>query len=175
MADIEHILPQERRPKRGEDGSAVTKNGQQFADYVRLLAYSGARRNEALRVRWQDVDFDNEQLHVGSDGDTKNSETRSVDFNAKLKAHLQSMHKRSRQVSQWLFPVTAARQARRAGPKTVQGVAQPALVPDSNAKMPNFHFHDTATAPLRQHGRNVRRGLHDDRLMGRTQGRWQAS
>jgi integrase len=100
--DIERIC--QAALERSEDGSPVTKNGQQFADYVRLLAYSGARRNEALRLRWQDVDFDQEQLHIGSDGDTKNSETRTVDFNAKLKAHLQAMHKRSRQVSKWLFP-----------------------------------------------------------------------
>jgi hypothetical protein len=33
-----------------------TKNGVEFADYVRLLAYSGARMSECLRLKWSDVD-----------------------------------------------------------------------------------------------------------------------
>jgi hypothetical protein len=28
------------------------KNGQQLADYLRFLAFSGAREKEALRVKW---------------------------------------------------------------------------------------------------------------------------
>jgi len=122
----------------GEDGSPVTKNGQQFADYLRLLAYSGARRNEALRLRWTDVDFDRDQLHIGSDGDTKNSETRTVDFNAKLKTHLQSMHKRSRKVSKWLFP-SPQRGERDVPVKTFK---QSLDLVRTHAKMPSFHFHD---------------------------------
>ena len=46
-----------------EDGAPVTKNGQQFCDYVRLMAYSGARRNEALALRWADVDFQGRETH----------------------------------------------------------------------------------------------------------------
>lgn len=53
-------------------------NGQQLADYLKLLAYSGARRNEALRLRWLDVDWKNRQLTVGADGQTKNREARAV-------------------------------------------------------------------------------------------------
>jgi integrase len=135
-ADIESIC--QAALERSEDGSPVTKNGQQFADYVRLLAYSGARRNEALRLRWQDVDFDQEQLHIGSDGDTKNSETRTVDFNAKLKAHLQAMHKRSRQVSQWLFP--SPQRGKRDVP--VKTFRESLNLVRTHAKMPGFHFHD---------------------------------
>src|SRR5208283_4364335 len=67
---------------------AVTKNAQEFVDYVKLLAFSGARRNEALALRWPDVDFENEQLTIGAAGDTKNRTARVVDFNAKLRAHL---------------------------------------------------------------------------------------
>jgi integrase len=40
----------------------ATKNGQQFSDYVKLMAYTGARRNEALRLAWADVDWENKQL-----------------------------------------------------------------------------------------------------------------
>jgi integrase len=87
-----------------EDGEPVTKNWLQFCDYIRLLAYCGAREQEALRLRWPDVDFKGEQLTIGSDGDTKNKTARKVDFNPKLKAHLQEMHKRRAPDSEWLFP-----------------------------------------------------------------------
>jgi integrase len=95
-----------------EDGTPVTKNGQQFCDYVRLMAYSGARRNEALALRWADVDTEGEKLTIerqaggedGADETTKNATGRTVDFNAKLKAHLDDMKKRRAPDSQWLFP-----------------------------------------------------------------------
>jgi hypothetical protein len=70
------------------DGTPVTKNGQQFTDYVRLMAYCGAGRNETLALRWADVDFKREQLTIGAEGNTKNSTSRTVDFNPALKNHL---------------------------------------------------------------------------------------
>jgi integrase len=87
-----------------EDGSSVTKNWLQFCDYVRLLAYCGAREQEALALRWQDVDFERGQLIIGASGDTKNQTGRTVDFNPNLKAHLESMFQRRAPDSQWLFP-----------------------------------------------------------------------
>jgi len=87
-----------------EDGTPVTKNWLQFCDYIRLLSYCGAREQEALALRWQDVDFDREQLTIGSDGDTKNKTARKVDFNPKLKSHLLEMRKRRAPDSDWLFP-----------------------------------------------------------------------
>ncbi len=90
--------------EENEDGTPVTKNWLQFCDYIRLLAYCGAREQEALRLRWPDVDFEREQLTIGSDGDTKNKTARKVDFNPKLKAHLLEMQKRRAPDSEWLFP-----------------------------------------------------------------------
>ena len=87
-----------------KDGSPVTKNGQQFCDYIRLLAYSGAREQEAIALRWDDVDSDREQLTIGATEDTKNQTGQVVDFNAKLKAHLKEMSKRRAPDSEWLFP-----------------------------------------------------------------------
>ena len=83
---------------------AVSKNGVQFQDYIRFLQYSGARRSEALRVRWQDVDFERGHVTIGAEGDAKNREARHVDLNPKLEAHLKGMHKRRQPDSQWLFP-----------------------------------------------------------------------
>jgi integrase len=88
-----------------EDGSPVTKNWLQFCDYIRLLAYCGAREQEALALRWdRDVDFKRGQLTIGYEGDTKNGTARTVDFSPKLKAHLQAMQKRRAPDSEWLFP-----------------------------------------------------------------------
>jgi len=96
----------------GEDGKQVTKNGQQFCDYVRLMAYSGARRNEALALQWADVDFQGGRLTVerqagGADGEdqtTKNKTGRKVDFTPALRDHLQAMKTRRDPDSKWLFP-----------------------------------------------------------------------
>ena len=57
-----------------EAGLKASNNGQQLADYLRFLAYSGAREQEALRVRWSDVDFKQRPLTIGADGDAKNRE-----------------------------------------------------------------------------------------------------
>jgi integrase len=80
------------------------KNGVQLLDYLRLLAYSGARRDEALALKWEDVNFERKFLRIGADGFAKNSKARHVDFNAKLEAHLKEMATRKAPDSQWLFP-----------------------------------------------------------------------
>ncbi len=84
--------------------TAVTKNGREFADYLRFLQYTGAREQEALGTRWVDVDFDRGQVTIGAEGDTKNRSSRVVDFNPKLRSHLEDMHRRYAGVSEWLFP-----------------------------------------------------------------------
>jgi integrase len=82
----------------------ATKNAVQFIDYVKLMAFAGTRRDETLRLRWADVDWDNQQLTVGADGLAKNYKSRVVDFNAKLEAHLKQMKERRAPDSQFLFP-----------------------------------------------------------------------
>jgi integrase len=95
---------------RKEDGSPVTKNGQQFADYLRFMAFSGTRRNEALGTQWEDVDFDGEQLNIRRQVTSRGVETlknhgeRTLDLNAKLKALLLDLHSRRAPDSIWLFP-----------------------------------------------------------------------
>ena len=83
---------------------ALTKhkrNGQQFADFIRLLAYSGGRTSEVLKLTWRDVDFKNKVL-VFKGVDTKNRQTRRVDFNSNLQSHLGAML--TRKTSDALFP-----------------------------------------------------------------------
>ena len=80
------------------------KNGQQLADYILFLAFCGARCNEALQIKWADVDFTNRLVCIGADGSSKNSKARHVDFNPDLERHLLAMHSRRAPDSQWLFP-----------------------------------------------------------------------
>ncbi len=116
----------------------VTENAQQFTDYIKFLAYSGARRNEALAMRWQDVDFQQGQLTIGAEGDTKNRSARVVDFNPKLKQHLLDMKKRRAPDSEWLFP-SPQRGQRDIPAKTFR---ESLTLARTEAKMPNFNFHD---------------------------------
>jgi len=74
------------------------------------MSHCGARRNEALGMKWEDVDFENGQLFIRRQitargiEDLKNREQRVVDFNPKLRAHLLDMRQRRAPDSEWLFP-----------------------------------------------------------------------
>lgn len=81
------------------------RSGQEFADYIRFLAYSGCRMTEALQVKWYDVDWAKRQVLIGGlEGRTKNNESRYIDFSTKLEAHLKEMHSRRPPDTIWLFP-----------------------------------------------------------------------
>ena len=80
------------------------KNQVQVLDYLRLLAYTGARRDEALALKWDDVDFEKKLLRIGAGGVSKNSKSRYVNFNPQLEAHLKDMATRRVPDSDWLFP-----------------------------------------------------------------------
>lgn len=80
------------------------KNGQQLADYLCFLAFSGAREKEALRIKWADVDFESERVTIGADRLAKNWESRTVEFNPQLTALLGEMWQRCAPDSSWLFP-----------------------------------------------------------------------
>jgi integrase len=80
------------------------KNGEQLADYLRFLAFSGAREKEALRIKWADVDFERDRVTIGADRLTKNWESRTVEFNPQLGALLREMQARRAPDCSWLFP-----------------------------------------------------------------------
>jgi integrase len=138
--DLEKLCEAAAGERKDKDGVVVpvTENGVQFIDYIKFLAYCGARRNEALAMRWQDVDLKQRQLTIGAEGDTKNRSARVVDFNPKLKAHLLDMKSRRAPDSQWLFP-SPQRGDKDIPAKTFReslGLAR------TQAKMPDFNFHD---------------------------------
>jgi integrase len=128
----------ERRKNADGESVEVTKNAQEVVDYLKLLAYSGARRNEALALRWSDVDFERGQLTIGASGDTKNRTARVVDFNPKLRVHLRDMQKRKAPDSEWLFP-SPQRGKKDLGARTFQ---ESLKLVRNHAEMPEFHFHD---------------------------------
>jgi integrase len=153
-ADLEKLCAAALDTKEtGDKKVPVTENGQQFADYIRLMAYSGCRRNEALGLQWKDVDSKNGQLHVrrqithrskmDEKGEfksepLKNGEERTVDFNTKLRSHLEDMKERARGASDWIFP-SPQRGDKDIPAKTFRESCE--LVRD-RAKMPGFGFHD---------------------------------
>jgi integrase len=116
----------------------VSKNGSEFIDYIHLLAYSGARMAETLRLKWSDVDWERKQLTIGSDGLSKNHKARVVDFNAKLEAHLEDMQSRQAPDTEWLFPSPQRGNIDRPS-KTFR---ETLLLARTAAKMPKFAFHD---------------------------------
>lgn len=44
----------------------VSRNGEQLRDFLRLLAYTGARETEALRLKWAHVDFTGRRIFIGA-------------------------------------------------------------------------------------------------------------
>lgn len=116
----------------------ASKNGQEFADYVRLMGYCGGRMSETLRLKWSDVNWEKKQLTVGSDGLAKNHKARIVDFNPKLEGHLKAMLLRRAPDSEWLFPSPQRGDLDRPS-KTFR---ESLLLARKEANLPKFGFHD---------------------------------
>ncbi len=121
-----------------EKALGVSKNGVQLRDYLLFMAYSGARRDETLQIRWADIDFDRNQLVIGAEGGSKNRQPRHVDLNANLRDHLREMHGRRAPDSQWLFP-SPQRGDKDAPARTFMESLRLARMA---ADMPGFGFHD---------------------------------
>ncbi|HWY40912.1 MAG TPA: site-specific integrase [Chthoniobacterales bacterium] len=98
------VTPAEFDRLIGAAQSACDKNGKRLADYLRFLAFSGAREQEALHIKWADVDFERERVTIGANELTKNWESRAVEFNPQLGALLREMHAQRAPDCSWLFP-----------------------------------------------------------------------
>lgn len=73
--------------------------GQFLADYIKLMAYSGARKTAALTAKWSNVDWVNRQITFF----TKFDKHVVVDMNPRLEELLKDMASR-RTESDYLFP-----------------------------------------------------------------------
>ena len=129
----------------------LTKNGQQLNDFLRLLAFTGAREQEALRLRWSHVDFERRRIFIGADetftatamtigsgGTSKNRASRIVDFNPQLQELLREMHSRCAPDSDWLFP-SPQRGEKDIHAKTLR---ESFNLVRTKAELPNVGFHD---------------------------------
>jgi len=126
-----------RVAQKGEQGQPLL-NGQECADYLRLLCFSGARKAEATRLRWPDVDLKNRQITIGSDGEAKNRKWRVVDFNPDLEILLKEMQARKAPDSDWLFP--SPRRGNEDRP--VKEFRESLMLARAAAGLPKFGFHD---------------------------------
>ena len=92
-------------------------NGEQLRDFLRLLAGTGAREQEALALQWAHADFAGGKIHIGAPahfvaarftigkgGESKNWESRALDFNPQLETLLREMRARRAPDSATLFP-----------------------------------------------------------------------
>ena len=145
VADVERLCTVPFQPifhngrlARPDEKGAPLLNAQTFADYIRLMCYCGARLSETLRLRWDAVDWGQRQLTIGADGQTKNRQSRVVDFNEKLETHLKDMQARRTPGSQWLFPSPRSGDEDRPA-KTFR---ESLLLARLAAGLPNFAFHD---------------------------------
>ena len=83
--------------------AGVTQNAVLLRYFLSFLALCGARENEALAVRWADVDFESRLVTTGADGKAK-TRHRSVNFSGELEALLTEMHASRQPDSEFLFP-----------------------------------------------------------------------
>lgn len=128
---------QSRVARAGETGQKLA-NAQEFSDYLRLLCFSGARKTEATRLKWSDVDEKNQQLTIGSDGEVKNRKWRVVDFNPELEKLLKEMKTRKAPDSEWMFP--SPRRGEEDRP--VKEFRESLDLVRQAAGLPKFGFHD---------------------------------
>lgn len=94
-------LDANQQPVLDKDGKPQPKyeNGPLFADWIKLMAFSGARRKASLSAKWDQIDWNNRQIAFYTKFDKKVI----VDFNDKLEAHLNDMLARKGD-SPWMFP-----------------------------------------------------------------------
>jgi integrase len=82
----------------------VTKNAATMRNFIRFLALTGAREQEAARVKWEDVDIARRQVTIGADGLSKNHEARDVNMTDEFVELLTEMQGTRAPDSAYLFP-----------------------------------------------------------------------
>ncbi|MDD5350031.1 MAG: site-specific integrase [Chthoniobacteraceae bacterium] len=88
VSEIDALCETAEQTMENHSGQAPSEYGQQFSDYLRLLALTGAREKEALHLRRGSVDWT--AGHIRFDV-TKNKKSRTVDMGPALRAHLEGM------------------------------------------------------------------------------------
>ena len=111
------------------------RNGPQLSNYLRLLAFTGAREQDALRLPWTAVDYKGETITVVI---SKNGETREVEFNRELRKLLGEMAAKRVPDCSFMFP-----SPRRGGKsKHIASFRATFNVARVKAGLPEAGFHD---------------------------------
>jgi integrase len=80
------------------------KNGDQLALFIRMLAASGCREQEALKIKKEDVDIEGERLTIQG-VNAKSGKSRTINFNSSLSEVLKEILEALNEVpTEWLFP-----------------------------------------------------------------------
>jgi len=79
-------------------------NAKLLHNYLRFLALTGAREQEAYRVKWEDVDLERSVVTIGADGLSKSGKPRDVNFSPELETLLREMQAGRQPDSSYLFP-----------------------------------------------------------------------
>ena len=88
----------------GEQAPLGDGNAKLLHNYLRFLALTGAREQEAYRVKWEDVDIERRVVTVGADGLSKSGKPRDVNCSPELEKLLREMHAGRQPDSSYLFP-----------------------------------------------------------------------
>lgn len=137
-AKRKNLISSEEVEKLCKAATEVSKNGEEFANYIKFMAYCGSRMSETLRLKWQDVDFPQKQVTIGSDGLAKNHKARVVDFNKQLESLLEAMVKHRAPDSEFLFPSPQ----RGKTDKPAKTLRETLILARNQAGLPQFGFHD---------------------------------
>ena len=116
-------------------GLDESKNGQQLADYLHLMAYCGSRKTETLRLKWTDVDFDRGVITIRG---SQVTEMRDVNFNDPLETLLKDMYAHRAPDSEWVFPSPQRGDLDTHAKSFVESMR----LAKQKAGVPNFGFHD---------------------------------
>lgn len=119
---------------RVADDKPAYLNGRMLADWLLLMAFTGARRQAALTAKWSCVDWANQQITFH----TKFDKHVTVDFNPKLEAHLKDMETRRNQNVDWMFE---ARYEIENGPGHLTNMEKTLTKVREAAGFPNFFPH----------------------------------
>jgi integrase len=105
--EINRFINQAKVPATYKAGHQEKKyhahNGEQLALFIALLASSGCREQEALKIKRDDVDMDGELLNIRG-GNTKSGKSRSIQLNDALRDALAEILAALPSDTEWLFP-----------------------------------------------------------------------
>lgn len=102
VVDKEIVIPtREEYAKLLEEIAKLDERARDSAKLVQLLALSGMRLGEAIRIVWREVDFEKGQFTVsGGEVGTKNGETRIVPLFPRLRRFLEEIRPEGNEIGQ---------------------------------------------------------------------------